>query len=126
MNKKTIFSPKVTAPGVPLSPAVVFKDLVFVSGQPGYKGDFELAKDDFGAQMRQSMDNLKALLEEAGSSMEKVLKVTVIVTKQEFFAEMNEIYKSYFKHQNYPARTTIVAGFGDPDFLVEVECIAHK
>ena len=127
MQKEIIRSAQVSTPGAPFSPAVTFGDLVFVSGQPGFDKNRQLDKDNFAAQMRQAMINVQTLLEAAGSSWDKALKVTVVITKTDFFAEMNEIYQEFFtSRETYPARITMVAGFGNPDFLVEIECIAHR
>jgi 2-iminobutanoate/2-iminopropanoate deaminase len=89
-------------------------------GGPG-KGDHA----DFKAQMRQVMENLKAILEAAGSSLDKVVKVNVILVRISDFAAMNEIYKEYFKEGTYPARTTIEAKLAGQDFLLEIECVAE-
>ncbi|MET4576537.1 RidA family protein [Ottowia thiooxydans] len=125
MAKKIIRSDKVTPPKAPLSPAVVSNGFVFVSGQPAFYGDRQIAQGDFEAQMHQVMKNLIALLEEAGSNLEKVVKVNVILKHSKDFAKMNEIYKTYFTEGNYPARTTIAADMGYDDFLLEIECTAE-
>ena len=125
MTKKIIRSDKVTPPRAPLSPAVVSNGFVFVSGQPAFFGDRQIAENDIEAQVHQVMKNVKALLEEAGSSLEKVVKANVILKNASDFAKMNEIYKTYFTEGNYPARTTIAADMGYSEFLLEIECIAE-
>ncbi|HYG44502.1 MAG TPA: RidA family protein [Bordetella sp.] len=124
MIKEIIRSDKVTPPKAPLSPAVRAGGFVFVSGQPAFYGDRQIAKDDFDAQMHQVVANIKALLEEAGSNLDKVVKANVILKRSEDFARMNEIYRQYFKEGEFPARTTIACDMGNPDFLLEIECIA--
>lgn len=124
ITKEIIRSDKVTPPKAPLSPAVRAGDFIFVSGQPAFYGDRQIAKDDFDAQMHQVMANIKALLEEAGSSLDKIVKANVILKNASDFGRMNEIYRTYFKEGHYPARTTIAADMGNPDFLLEIECIA--
>ncbi|NYT26063.1 RidA family protein [Alcaligenaceae bacterium] len=124
MSKEIIRSDKVTPPKAPLSPAVRAGGFVFVSGQPAFYGDRQIAKDDFDAQVHQVMANIKALLEEAGSSLDKIVKANVILKRSEDFARMNELYRGYFKEGEYPARTTIACDMGNPDFLLEIECIA--
>ena len=84
-----------------------------------------IAVGDFEAQMRQVMENIVALLEEAGSGLDKIVKSNVILVRKSDFAEMNEIYRSYFADGVYPARTTIEVGLAHPDFLLEIECIAE-
>src|SRR5699024_12620441 len=78
------------------------------------------------AQMHQVMKNIISVLEAAHSSLDKVLKMNIYISKPEFFPKMNEIYKSYFSHQNFPARTTLVVDFAEPELLVEIECVAIK
>ena len=75
--------------------------------------------------MRQVMENIKALLEDGGSSLDKIVKANVILVRESDFAAMNEIYRSYFEAGVYPARTTIVAALANKEFLLEIECIAE-
>ena len=125
MARQIITTDKVAKPRVPLSAAVKVGNLVFVSGTTPYTVDYQLAKDDFKAQMRQVMDNNKAILEAAGSSLDKVVKVNVFLKRITDFATMNEIYKTYFKEGNYPARTTVGIDLANKDFLLEIECVAE-
>ena len=125
MPKQIITSDKVAKPRVPLSPAVKVGNLVFVSGSTPFTTDYQIAKGDFPAQMHQVMKGLKALLEAAGSSLDKVVKVNVFLARIRDFPEMNEIYKTYFKEGSYPARTTIEATMTNKDFLLEIECVAE-
>ncbi len=113
--------PKVLAP---LSHAVKVGNLVFVSGMPPYYGNREFVEGDFTAQFHQSIKNLAAVLEEAGSSLDKVVKVMVYLRRESDFWPMNDLYRQYFKEGNYPARTTIVCGLGIP-VLLEIECVAE-
>ena len=125
MALQVITSDKVPTPRVPLSNAIRSGDFVFVSGTTPYAQDNSIAVGDFAAQMRQVMENITALLEEAGSSLDKIVKANVILVRKTDFAEMNEIYRSYFPDGVYPARTTIEAALANPDFLLEIECIAE-
>ena len=125
MPKQIITSDKVAKPRVPLSPAVKIGNLVFVSGCTPFTVDYQISKGDFPAQMHQVMHGLKTLLETAGSSLDKVVKVNVFLARIRDFSEMNEIYKSYFNEGNYPARTTIEATMTNKDFLLEIECVAE-
>lgn len=109
----------------PLSHAVKANGLVFVSGTPGYFGDRQLAVGDFEAQFRQAIRNLQVVLEEAGSSLDRVCKVNVILTRESDFWPMNDLYREYFREGNYPARTTIIAGLAIPNMLLEIECVAE-
>ncbi len=125
MAKEIITIDKVARPRVPLSSAVKLGNLIFVSGTTPFTTDYQVAKGDFRTQMRQIMENMKAVLEAAGSSLDKVVKVNVILTQISDFEAMNEIYRTYFKEGNYPARTTIEARLAGKDFLVEIECVAE-
>lgn len=125
MPLQVITSDKVRASRVPLSNAVRSGDFIFVSGTTPFAQDGSIAKGDFSAQMRQVMDNIRALLEAGGSSLDRIVKTNVILVRKTDFAEMNEIYRSYFPDGVYPARTTIEAGLANPDFLLEIECIAE-
>jgi 2-iminobutanoate/2-iminopropanoate deaminase len=120
-----ITTDKVAKPRVPLSNAVRTGNLVFVSGTTPFTADRQIAAGNFAVQMRQTMENMKAILEAAGTSLEKVVKVNVILTRIGDYAEMNEIYRSYFKEGQYPARTTIEAKLAHDDFLLEIECVAE-
>lgn len=125
MTRQIIQSDKVAKPGVPLSQAVRTGNLVFVSGITPFTKDLQIAKGDFGAQMRQVMQNIVHILEEAGTTLEKVVKVDVVLVRISDFDEMNKIYSEYFTEGNYPARITIEAPLAHPDFLLEIECVAE-
>jgi 2-iminobutanoate/2-iminopropanoate deaminase len=127
MAKKVIYSPKVTRTKAPHAHAVRTGNLVFVSGCPAYFGEMQLAKGDFQAQMRQSLTNVKNILEEAGSSLERVVKVNVFLDRRADFDEMNEIYREFFGNDPmmWPARTTVEARLPRKDFLLEIECVAE-
>ena len=125
MALQVITSDKVSTPKVPLSNAIRSGDFIFVSGTTPYAPDGTIAVGDFPAQLRQVMDNIKALLEAGGSSLDKIVKSNVILVRKTDFREMNEIYRSYFPSGVFPARTTVEVGLANPDFLLEIECIAE-
>ncbi|MDH2236517.1 RidA family protein [Pigmentiphaga sp. GD03639] len=127
MTKTVIYSPNVTRTKAPHAHAVRTGNLVFVSGCPAYFGEMQLAKGDFPAQMRQCLTNLKNILEEAGSSLEKVVKVNIFLDRRADFDEMNEIYREFFGNDSmqWPARTTVEARLPRKDFLLEIECVAE-
>ncbi|MCZ6564221.1 MAG: RidA family protein, partial [Deltaproteobacteria bacterium] len=103
MAKEISLSDKVDRPRVPLLLAVKVGNLTFVSSTTPFSNDYQVAKGDFPAQMRQTMENVKAILEESVSSLDKVVKVNVILTRTTDFQAMNEIYRTYFKEGHYPA-----------------------
>jgi 2-iminobutanoate/2-iminopropanoate deaminase len=127
LTKQVIYSPKVPTATSPHSHAVKTGNLVFVSGCPAYYDDLQIAKGDFAAQMHQVMTNLRNILEEAGSSLDKVVKVNVFLDRRADFEEMNAIYRVYFGNdpQTWPARTTVEARLPRKDFLLEIECVAE-
>ncbi|WP_139549798.1 RidA family protein [Helicobacter pylori] len=110
----------------PYSQAIATNDLVFVSGQLGIDastGEFKGA--DIHSQTTQSMENIKAILKEAGLGMDSVVKTTILLKSLDDFAVVNEIYGSYFK-ESYPARATFQVAKLPKDALVEIEAIAIK
>jgi 2-iminobutanoate/2-iminopropanoate deaminase len=123
---REIIRPTVgAAPTVPLSPAVKAGNLVFVSGMPAWYGDRQIAKGDFPAQMHQVMKNIQAVLAAAGTRLEKMVKVNVILVRKSDWDDMNRIYREYFKEGDFPARTAIICDLANPDFLLEIECVAE-
>src|SRR5262245_18566437 len=125
MTREIIRPKEGTPPKAPLSPAVKVGNVVFVSGTPAFYGDRQIAKGDFPAQLHQVMKNIKGVLAAAGSSLDRVAKVNVILVRKSDWDDMNRIYRAYFKERNFPARTTIVCDLANPDFLLEIECVAE-
>ncbi|RVY85674.1 RidA family protein [Helicobacter pylori] len=110
----------------PYSQAIATNDLVFVSGQLGIDATTgEFKGTDIHAQTTQSMENIKAILKEAGLGMDSVVKTTILLKSLDDFAVVNEIYGSYFK-EPYPARATFQVAKLPKDALVEIEAIAIK
>lgn len=110
----------------PYSQAIATNDLVFISGQLGIDvstGEFKGA--DIHSQTTQSMENIKAILKEAGLGMDSVVKTTILLKSLDDFSVVNEIYGSYFK-EPYPARATFQVAKLPKDALVEIEAIAIK
>jgi len=126
MKKTVVRTDNAPAPVGPYSQAVVFGDMVFTAGQialvPGTK---TLAGDDVRTQTRQVLENLKAVLDAAGSGLDKVLKTTVFLKDMNDFAAMNEVYGEYLGNAA-PARSAVQVARLPLDALVEVECVAHK
>jgi 2-iminobutanoate/2-iminopropanoate deaminase len=121
----------INRPGQPLtaeslfSPATQLGNLLFLSGTGAHDPQtHKVVAGPIGNQVKQCLENLKAVLEAAGSSMEKVLKCTVFLTDIADFAAMNEAYHAYFR-ADPPARTTIAAKDLPAASPVEIECIAY-
>lgn len=127
MARQIINNPALPRSNAPHSNAVKVGNLIFVSGFPGYDGEAKVAKGDFAAQMRAALKNIKATLEYAGSSIDKIAKVNVYLDRRADFDEMNEIYREFFGNdpQGWPARTTVEARLPRKDFLLEIDCVAE-
>ena len=126
MDKKTIRTDKAPAPVGPYSQATVFGDLVFTAGQIGLApGTKKFAGADVESQTRRALENLKAVLEAAGSGLDKVLKTTVFLRDMGDFPAMNEVYAEYFAKEP-PARSAVEVARLPLDALVEIECVAHR
>jgi 2-iminobutanoate/2-iminopropanoate deaminase len=98
---------------------------LYVSGITPFKpGSAEMAPD-FEGQMRQVMENIQVILEDAGTSLDRIVKANVILVDIGNFQKMNEIYRTYFAEGKYPARTTIQAPLAVPGMMLEIECVAE-
>lgn len=107
----------------PYSQAIVTGDLLFTSGQiPINPESGNVEATDIKGQTEQICKNLKAVLEEAGSSFEKVIKTTCFLQNMEDFAEFNEVYASYFTSK--PARSCVAVKALPKNVLAEIELIA--
>lgn len=108
----------------PYSQAVAHNGMVYVSGQiPLDPSTNNLIDGDIAVQTAQVLENLKAILEAAGSSLDRVLKTTVYLRDMNEFPQMNEVYARYFT-SNWPARATVQAARLPKDVRVEIDCIA--
>lgn len=128
MNKEIVkvgkISAAIEARKVPLSAAVKGAGLVFVAGLPPVdRNTGELVRGDIHVQTRHCLENVKAALEAAGSSLEKALKVTVYITNSAYFEDVNKIYAEYFTSEP-PARTFVNVGSWPWPFDIEIEAIA--
>jgi 2-iminobutanoate/2-iminopropanoate deaminase len=108
----------------PLSQAIRHGDTVYVSGNvPVDPETGELVEGGVGPQTRQVLENVEAILDAAGTSMDNVIRAGVFMTDMDAFGEMNEVYES-FMSEPYPARTAVRAEMANPDILVEIDVIA--
>ncbi|GAB1158751.1 MULTISPECIES: RidA family protein [Paenibacillus] len=115
------------APGAigPYSQAVAAGDFVYTSGQLGLNPQTGEFGADVQEQTRLSLSNVKAILEAAGTSMDKVVKTTVFLKDMNDFVPVNEVYSTFFE-QPYPARSAVEVARLPKDALVEIEVIALK
>lgn len=124
--KEAVHTDKAPKPAAPYSPGIVDGGFVFASGQGAIDPQTgEYQKGDVRSETRRVFENLKAILEAAGSSLDKVVKVNVYLRDINDFAAMNEVYATCFTPP-YPARTTIQGGALPRGFAVEIDCIARK
>ena len=124
MNKAIIAKNAPAAVG-PYVHAVQAGNLLFVSGQLGLDPVSGDLKEGLEAQAVQALENMKAVLNEAGYELTDVVKTTVFLSDMDNFAAMNEVYAEFFK-EPYPARSAIAVKALPKGALVEVECIAVK
>lgn len=124
--KKVISSKNAPAAIGPYSQAIEAAGMVFVSGQlPINPATGAFAEGGIKELTRQSLENIKHILAEAGLTMEHVVKTTVFLADMADFAEMNEVYATYFTG-NAPARSAVAVKTLPKEARVEIECIAAK
>ena len=117
IQRKVIAPPGLARTDSPLSPAVQFGQLIFVSGQtagdvPGVEG-----------QTRAILERISTILRSGGSDPRNVLRCGVYLADIRMFAEMNAVYRTFFP-SDQPARTTIECKMASPSVLVEIDCVA--
>jgi 2-iminobutanoate/2-iminopropanoate deaminase len=120
--RRTVMADKGPAPAGPYSHAVVANGFVFISGQGPVNPETGNMPNAFADQVRQTLENVRTILEAAESSLDDVVKVNAYVTDLTRFAEFNEVYKEFFQHEP-PARTTVATAL--LGILVEVDCVAQ-
>lgn len=122
--KKTIVA-TTKAPGAigPYSQAIKINGMVYTSGQLGIDPETGDMSDDLTQQAHQVFKNLKAVLEEAGASMDSVIKTLVFLSDMNDFVAVNDIYKEYFT-SDYPARSAVEVARLPKDAKLEIEAIA--
>jgi len=124
--KKIINTENAPAPIGPYNQAVLSGDMLFISGQiPLIPGTSDLANADIATEANQVMNNLKAILTEAGMDFSHVVKTTIFLSDMSLFAQVNEIYGSYFA-SDFPARETVAVKGLPKNVNVEISMIASK
>ncbi len=124
--KTVIDTKKAPAAIGPYSQAIEKGGLVFTSGQlpiDPATGEFP---EGIQAQTRQSLANVKAVLEAAGTGMDRILKTTVFLSNMNNFGAMNEVYATFVAEGGFPARSAVEVARLPKDALVEIEVIAAK
>ena len=125
--KQLVNTPNAPLPIGPYNQAVAYNGLLFVSGQiaidppPG-----DLVLDNIEAETHQVLQNVKAIVEAAGSSLEKVLKASVFVKDMNLFGRINVVYGEYFKPEFAPARELVQVSELPKFVNIEISVIAHQ
>lgn len=122
--KKVIATSK--APGAigPYSQGIIAGNMIYTSGQlPIDPETGEMVAAEIALQTRMCLKNVKAILEEAGSNMDKIVKTTVYLSDMANFVKMNEVYQEFFSG-DYPARSAYQVARLPKDALVEIEVVA--
>ena len=123
MTKETI-SPANVHQARGYSHAIKVGNTIYVSGQVGMGEDNKVVAEDFEAQAKQALENLKRVLEASGAYLKDIVKLNIYVTTMECMPVYRELRRSYFG-DHYPTSTLIqVAGLALPEFLIEIEAVA--
>ena len=123
--KKVIFTDNAPKAIGPYSQGTAVENFVFTSGQLPINPATGQKETDVTKATIQSLENLKAVLEEAGSGLANVIKTTVFISDMINFAEINKAYETYF-NENPPARSCVEVARLPQDAVVEIEAIAYK
>jgi len=125
--KKIVETPNAPAPIGPYSQAVLADNTLYTSGQIAIEPvTGKLVTHDITAETQQVMQNLKAVLEEAGMDFSHVLKSTIYLTNMDDFQVINQVYGAYFREEGAPARETVQVARLPKDVHVEISCVAKK
>lgn len=124
--KKEIITPKAPAAIGPYSQAIQVGNLIYTSGQiPIDPATGQLVEGGIKEQARQSLNNIQAILQEAGLTMTSVVKTTVFMADMADFADINSVYAEFFT-EPYPARSAVAVKTLPKNALVEIEVVAEK
>ena len=124
--KQVINTTNAPAPIGPYSQAIAAGNFLFVSGQiPSNPSTGEIVSGDIKAETKQVMENIKAILVEAGIGFSNIVKTTIFLTDMQSFGQVNEVYGTYFTDQ-FPARETVQVAGLPKNVNVEISVIAIK
>ncbi|MDB9516216.1 RidA family protein [Roseofilum reptotaenium CS-1145] len=127
MTRKVVNTQSAPAPVGPYNQAIAASgQMLFVSGQIAIDPSTNqlVHTDDVAKQTEQVMNNLKAVLAEAGASFANAVKMTIFLKDMNDFATVNQVYSGYFDPENAPARACVEVSRLPKDVLVEIDCIA--
>jgi reactive intermediate/imine deaminase len=123
MNIEIEFFPADSLKNLPFSEAVRVGDMLYLAGQIGIDATGNVVAGGIAAETRQTMENIRATLERYGSSLDRVVKATVMLADMAEWAEMNKVYVTYFE-KHLPARSAFGATGLALGARLEIECIA--
>ena len=121
MPARNVIRPETAGP---FSPGLVVDGWVYLAGQGGFDPETGALGPDVAAQTAQTIENVQALLEEAGCTLKDVVSCLVHITDAAHFAELNRVYESYFEAPR-PVRTTVVADLVVRGMLIEITVVAR-
>jgi 2-iminobutanoate/2-iminopropanoate deaminase len=122
--RRVIDTPKAYRSKSPLAQAIVDGNLIFVSGMPPVDPQGRTVEGDVAAQARRVMDNLKTILEDAGASMDRIVRTTLFYTHREDYAAIDAVYREYFGTAAPSRSAVIIAGLVRPEWRIEIDAIA--
>jgi 2-iminobutanoate/2-iminopropanoate deaminase len=126
MNRTIINTNNAPAPIGPYNQAIKTGNLLFVSGQVALKpGTNDMANADIVEETHQVLENLKAILSEAGMNFSNIVKTTIFLSDMDLFGQVNEIYAKYFEG-NFPARETVAVKGLPKNANVEISVVAAE
>jgi 2-iminobutanoate/2-iminopropanoate deaminase len=124
-NKKNFNTSRAPRMSEVFPQSVIADKLIFLSGMPGLDPTTgQIISSDFEDQVRQGFENIKTVLEDAGSSLSNVIKTTIFMVTGNDFSVINKVYKQFFP-ENAPARSTPQVMPFPAGILVSIECIAQ-
>lgn len=125
MNKQVIKTDNAPEAIGPYSQAIMVGDFIYTSGQIPINPKTGIMETDIKLATKQSMENIKAILEEVGTSLENVIKTTIFLKDLNDFNVVNEVYATYF-NENNPARSCVEIAKLPKDAVIEIEAIAIR
>jgi len=126
MPRQVVRTPNAPQPIGPYSQGIIADGFLFVSGQGAVDPKTgKLTGTDIESQTRQTLTNVRNIVEASGLSMRDLVRVSIYLKNMKDFKRMNEVYKSFFP-DDPPARTTIQAELPLPEMLIEIDTIAHR
>ena len=125
-NKKIINTSAAPKAIGPYSQGIIYDNLIFTSGQiPISIKTNDIISDDFNEQAKQVLKNIKGLIESHGSSVNKIIKLTVYLTDLSCFDSLNKIFIDFFKDHELPARSVVEVSKLPKNSKIEIEAICH-